>query len=306
MTNKTEASGAGPINMEVRNREVINLTPPRVMNHGFVGVFKRPLQWMIIITLLISWSAAGIFMFDFVSDDQLTNLQHISSDPMAAVNEAVEGFTGKMSNLNDIFSNAHDYVDTVITNPMGAINQWADASTSFLLHETKGVTSYLKPGSDVLNEMNDWVRSLVVYLFHMFEDLLEVVIFNPLEMVAGAVAKILDIVKVVLRSFTGMFKSAEVWIPKTSTSPMEIASDVLEGAQNLKNNIVSIFTGDEGVVSDLNFDPMKVVTDTVEEFSDRRDMFLAYLSNILMADKDDTPHVIRRKGEFLPPKEKGQ
>lgn len=40
-----------------------------------------------------------------------------------------------------------------------------------------------------------------------------------------------------------------------------------------------------GGVSDINFDPMKVVTDTVEEFSDRRDMFLAYLSNILMEDK---------------------
>lgn len=26
---------------------------------------------------------------------------------MAAVNKAVEGFTGKMSRLNDIFSNAH-------------------------------------------------------------------------------------------------------------------------------------------------------------------------------------------------------
>lgn len=34
-------------------------------------------------------------------------LQHISSDPMTAVNEAVEGFTDKMSYLNDIFNNAH-------------------------------------------------------------------------------------------------------------------------------------------------------------------------------------------------------
>lgn len=34
-------------------------------------------------------------------------LQHMSSDPMTAVNEAVEGFTDKMSSLNDIFNNAH-------------------------------------------------------------------------------------------------------------------------------------------------------------------------------------------------------
>lgn len=31
----------------------------------------------------------------------------MSSDPMTAVNEAVEGFTDKMSSLNDIFNNAH-------------------------------------------------------------------------------------------------------------------------------------------------------------------------------------------------------
>ncbi|MCJ8737186.1 hypothetical protein PDJAM_G00021050 [Pangasius djambal] len=311
MTNETEDSGAEPVTMDGQNQEAVHLTPPEVINHGFMRVLKRPAQWLIIIALLISWSAAGIFMFDFVSDEQLTNLQHISSDPMTVVNEAVEGFTDKMSHINDIFNNAHEYVPTVITDPVSAVHQWADASTSFLLgiHESEGVTYFLKPGRDVLDEMNDRVRSLAGYLFHMFEDLLDAVIVNPLEKVAGAAANISDAVKVILSSFTGMFKGVEVWIPKTSTSPMELASDVLEGAQNLKNNIVThvsnLFSGDEGGVSDINFDPMKVVTDTVEEFSDRRDMFLAYLSNILMEDKDDTPHVIRRKGEFLPPKEKG-
>lgn len=86
-------------------------------------------------------------------------LQHMSSDPMTAVNEAVEGFTDKMSSLNDIFNNAHgkfnhvrwefkgvnkqllhkllywptEYVPAVITDPVAAVDQWADALTSFLL-----------------------------------------------------------------------------------------------------------------------------------------------------------------------------
>lgn len=46
--------------------------------------------------------------------------------------------------------------------------------------------------------------------------------------------------------------------------------------------IISFFAGG---ITDISFDPMKVVTDTVEEFVDRRDMFLAYLSNMLMEDK---------------------
>ena len=103
-----------------------------------------------------------------------------------------------------------------------------------------------------------------------------------------------------------------------STSPMDLAHNVLEGAGNLKNSVFTtvsnLFSGDEGMKSrheasvdlqndkitenkhvssrfipggipDITFDPMKVVTDTVEEFADRRDMFLAYLSNILMEDK---------------------
>lgn len=133
--------------MDARDQEVVHSTPPQVINHGFVRVLKSPVQWLVIITLLISWAAAGIFMFDFVSDDQLTSkrldkneyinpsvfmsddhgaqerssemrshvfscfvfidLQHISSDPMTAVNEAVEGFTDKMNHLNDIYNNVH-------------------------------------------------------------------------------------------------------------------------------------------------------------------------------------------------------
>ncbi|KAF4083669.1 hypothetical protein AMELA_G00119390 [Ameiurus melas] len=309
MTNETEGSGAEPVTMDVRNQEVLHLTPPEVINHGFMKVLKRPVQWLIITALLVSWSAAGIVMFDFVTDEQLSNLQHMSADPVTAVNEAVEGFTDKMSSFKDIFHNAREYAPAVITDPVAAVNQWADASTSFLLgiHESEGVTSVLKPGGDVLDEMNGRIRSLVGYLFHMFEGLLDAVILGPLEMVAEAAANISDMVKVILRSFRATFEGVEVWIPKTSTSPMELASDVLEGAQNFKNNIVThvsnLFSGDEGG-GDLKFDPVKVVTDTVEELSDRRDMFLAYLSNILMEDKDDAPHVIRRKGEFLPPKEK--
>lgn len=59
--------------MDVQIQEVVHLTPPEVINHSYMRVLKRPAQWLIIIALLISWSAAGIFMFDFVSDDQLTS-----------------------------------------------------------------------------------------------------------------------------------------------------------------------------------------------------------------------------------------
>lgn len=42
-------------------------------SHGFLRIMKRPAQWLIIISLLISWSVAGVVMFDFVTDDQLAS-----------------------------------------------------------------------------------------------------------------------------------------------------------------------------------------------------------------------------------------
>lgn len=41
--------------------------------HGILRIMNRPAQWVVIITLLISWSIAGVVMFDFVSDDQIAS-----------------------------------------------------------------------------------------------------------------------------------------------------------------------------------------------------------------------------------------
>lgn len=41
------------------------------------------------------------------------------------------------------------------------------------------------------------------------------------------------------------------------------------------------------VILEISFDPMKVVSDAVEEITDRRNMFLSYLSGVLMQDKGD-------------------
>lgn len=42
-------------------------------SHGVLRIMNRPAQWVVILTLLISWSIAGVVMFDFVSDDQIAS-----------------------------------------------------------------------------------------------------------------------------------------------------------------------------------------------------------------------------------------
>uniref|UniRef100_A0AAY4AQS5 Uncharacterized protein n=1 Tax=Denticeps clupeoides TaxID=299321 RepID=A0AAY4AQS5_9TELE len=41
----------------------------------------------------------------------------------------------------------------------------------------------------------------------------------------------------------------------------------------------------DSYIPEMSFDPMKVVTDAVEEITDKRNMFLAYLSTMLMQEK---------------------
>ncbi|XP_056333270.1 uncharacterized protein LOC130244763 [Danio aesculapii] len=169
------------------------------------------------------------------------------------------------------------------------------------------ITETAKLGGAVLDTVTDWIRLPVGYLFYLFEAILDVTIIYPADMASEAFLQVLNVIKNTLSTLFGFL---EAWFPKMSTRPTELVEKVAEEATDVKttmsNYLSSLFAGDEDGIPDVTFDPMKVVTDTVEEFADRRDMLLAYLSNMLMEDKvsDETPQVIRRKGEFLPPMEK--
>ncbi|XP_026085628.1 triadin-like isoform X5 [Carassius auratus] len=346
---------------------------------GILRIMNRPAQWVVIITLLISWSIAGVIMFDFVSDNQIASIQDFGSDPVLAVSKAIEGIEKRINHMNDMLYDAIEYATEIIFNPRDAISLAADSSVSYLsgifsadgdsgVTETvkyagtvldeatewirtpvsyffhlfedilaiaitpvdmitevavqilsgiktiiqyisamfggiEGITETVKLGGTVLDEVTEWIRFPVGYLFHLFEDILDVAIIYPGDIATEAVLQILSRIKTISSAIFGYI---EAWFPKLSTDPEGLAVIVVEEATDIKttvsNYLTSLITVDEGGIPDISFDPMKVVTDTVEEFADRRDMFMAYLFN--MEDKGDTPQVIRRKGEFLPPIEK--
>uniref|UniRef100_A0A3B1IS51 Uncharacterized protein n=1 Tax=Astyanax mexicanus TaxID=7994 RepID=A0A3B1IS51_ASTMX len=74
--------------MDPQNKEAVQPGSPKASSHGFMRVLNRPAQWLLVITLLVSWSAAAVYMFDFVSEEQLikytenTNEELNSSRPM--------------------------------------------------------------------------------------------------------------------------------------------------------------------------------------------------------------------------------
>uniref|UniRef100_A0A8B9KBF0 Triadin n=1 Tax=Astyanax mexicanus TaxID=7994 RepID=A0A8B9KBF0_ASTMX len=55
--------------MDPQNKEAMQPGSPKASSHGFMRVLNRPAQWLLVITLLVSWSAAAVYMFDFVSEE---------------------------------------------------------------------------------------------------------------------------------------------------------------------------------------------------------------------------------------------
>uniref|UniRef100_A0A8C7J819 Triadin n=1 Tax=Oncorhynchus kisutch TaxID=8019 RepID=A0A8C7J819_ONCKI len=85
----------------------------RTATDDLYTTFSSPMAWILVVALVITWSCVAIIMFDLMDYKGLTgvspppavrkvikdagrsrgSIQHISSDPMKVVNEAVEEST---------------------------------------------------------------------------------------------------------------------------------------------------------------------------------------------------------------------
>ncbi|MED6276149.1 hypothetical protein CHARACLAT_000373, partial [Characodon lateralis] len=112
-------------------------------------------------------------------------------------------------------------------------------------------------------------------------------------------------------------------------SPLTALKTTAEMIKEQVNIIISYLSttliGEQAIIPDVSVDPMKVVEDAVLEFTDKKELFLGYMSSMLGGDQGEpvTPPVVnvvtekaeavvspsdinlvRKKGEFLPPLEK--
>ncbi|CAB1340245.1 unnamed protein product [Coregonus sp. 'balchen'] len=66
----------------------------RTVTDDLYTTFSSPMAWILVLALVVTWSCVAIIMFDLMDYKGLTgSIQHISSDPMKVVNEAVEEST---------------------------------------------------------------------------------------------------------------------------------------------------------------------------------------------------------------------
>uniref|UniRef100_A0A8C3W8B7 Triadin n=1 Tax=Catagonus wagneri TaxID=51154 RepID=A0A8C3W8B7_9CETA len=89
----------------------------RTVTEDIVTTFSSPAAWLLVIALIITWSAVAVVMFDLVDykNFSASSISKIGSDPLKLVHDAVEETTdwvyGFFSLLSDIISSEGDEED---------------------------------------------------------------------------------------------------------------------------------------------------------------------------------------------------
>ncbi|KAM5284624.1 triadin isoform 2-T9 [Hipposideros larvatus] len=89
----------------------------RTVTEDIVTTFSSPAAWLLVIALIITWSAVAVVMFDLVDykNFSASSISKIGSDPLKFVHHAVEETTdwvyGFFSLLSDIISSEGDEED---------------------------------------------------------------------------------------------------------------------------------------------------------------------------------------------------
>uniref|UniRef100_A0A3B3ST22 Triadin n=1 Tax=Paramormyrops kingsleyae TaxID=1676925 RepID=A0A3B3ST22_9TELE len=105
--------------IDSKNGDVVQLparSPKKTVTDNLYTTFSSPLAWILVLALIITWSAVAVIMFDLLDQKQLTgNIHHMGSDPMKSVGKAVEESTswanGVLAFITDLLSPDEDEGD---------------------------------------------------------------------------------------------------------------------------------------------------------------------------------------------------
>uniref|UniRef100_A0A3B5BA37 Triadin n=1 Tax=Stegastes partitus TaxID=144197 RepID=A0A3B5BA37_9TELE len=96
MTEAVEARSSTTTTMVIESKNGDAGSPPsRVSKKSFkedvYSTFSSPLAWILVLALVITWSCVFVIMFDLMDYKTISGgISRIGSDPMKAVNDAVE------------------------------------------------------------------------------------------------------------------------------------------------------------------------------------------------------------------------
>uniref|UniRef100_A0A8C5T1R5 Triadin n=1 Tax=Malurus cyaneus samueli TaxID=2593467 RepID=A0A8C5T1R5_9PASS len=96
------------------------------VTEDFVATFSSPAAWLLVVALIVTWSAVAIVMFDLVDYKDLAGkIQHIFTEPLRIIHETLEESSdwiyGFFSLLSDIVWSDDDDSDEGICNAKASI-----------------------------------------------------------------------------------------------------------------------------------------------------------------------------------------
>nr|XP_040017071.1 triadin-like isoform X2 [Gasterosteus aculeatus aculeatus] len=91
---RSSASSTTTMVIDGSNAAAAARGPKKTFSDDLHSTFSSPLAWILVLALIITWSCVFVIMFDLVDYKTVSGgLSRIGSDPLKAVNDAVEEST---------------------------------------------------------------------------------------------------------------------------------------------------------------------------------------------------------------------
>ncbi|XP_049917299.1 uncharacterized protein LOC126400552 isoform X2 [Epinephelus moara] len=296
---------------------------------GFLRKLKVSAELLIALAALLSWLVVGVVMFDFVEYKAVPDIQQIVTDPVQAVNDAVDEVSSLLNkfqecapDLSDPMSVATYAAEEISEAKDGVVRYFSDEEGNFYL-------SYVDPvviGRQAFHSTNDFMGGVV----GTFRDRLCAIVDTVLGTISGINKGAVDIsymdpVVVGRSAFSttneyvnGIVGSIRDVLCGTIDSILEITkgttdisfidpvvagrnaisaiNDFVSGiAGYIQNVFCTIFDVILDTVKDIQnavgFSPMSALKRTAETATEQINMLVSYVSTTLTGDQGILPEV---------------
>ncbi|KAI3367181.1 hypothetical protein L3Q82_008240 [Scortum barcoo] len=292
---------------------------------GLLGKLKMSAELLIALAALLSWAVVGVVIFDFVEYKAVPDIQQIMTDPVQAVNDAVD----EVSSLLNKFQECAPDLSDPRSAAMYAAEEISEVKDGFVRYfsdeEGKTDLSYIDPvviGRNVFSVTNEFMCGVGGYiqdvLCAVLETILDVVkgtldisFMDPVvigrnifsftnDTVSGITGYIQDVLCAIMDSVLDMTKGTTdvsfIDPVVIGRNVFTVTNDFVSGiAGYIQDVLCAILDVIMDTVQDIQqavgFSPMSALKTTAEITKEQINMLVSYVSTMLVGEQGVMPEV---------------
>ncbi|XP_049917300.1 uncharacterized protein LOC126400552 isoform X3 [Epinephelus moara] len=296
---------------------------------GFLRKLKVSAELLIALAALLSWLVVGVVMFDFVEYKAVPDIQQIVTDPVQAVNDAVDEVSSLLNkfqecapDLSDPMSVATYAAEEISEAKDGVVRYFSDEEGNFYL-------SYVDPvviGRQAFHSTNDFMGGVVGTFRDRLCAIVDTVLgtisginkgkvdlsyIDPVvigrnvfsvtnEYMCGVGRYIQGVLCAILDTFLDVVKGA---VDISYMDPVVVGRSAFSTTNEYVNGIVgsirdvlcgtidSILEITKDIQNAVGFSPMSALKRTAETATEQINMLVSYVSTTLTGDQGILPEV---------------